>query len=397
MQKIEITEELRNKLFELTDKGLTDVEIGLILGFGRKAIGKLRKRLGIKSFNAISDEEVEQVRNLAKDGYISSEIHRKTGISKSRIRKISIDYCIKIDTFIKITPDKEKRFLELYESGKMDSEIAKELNVSVASIFAYRKKHGLKTKFTYQKVSKIDEQKLIEMCSKELSDYVIAKEFGVKPCSVFSHRKYHGYKKRDIRFNKPISLTDFQEQVLIGTLLGDSSLCLSGTSNSNPKVSCSHCVAQKEYCEHKTSIFESIGAKIKYNKRNIADKRNGKLYEDYTMSIPCNPELKKYYLSFYKDGKKVIPFDLLDKFTEVSLAFMYMDDGYKREETYSISTNCFSKEELIKFKEFLFIRFGIETTVHKSNVMYIRRCSAEKFKSLIQPYIIPCMQYKLHK
>ena len=47
------------------------------------------------------------------------------------------------------------------------------------------------------------------------------------------------------------------------------------------------------------------------------------------MYVPANPAIKEWDEAFYKNNKKVIPFELFNYFTEVSLAFMFMDDGTK--------------------------------------------------------------------
>lgn len=49
-----------------------------------------------------------------------------------------------------------------------------------------------------------------------------------------------------------------------------------------------------------------------------------------------------------------------------------------------------------EFQEFLKTKFNLSTTIHSQNVLYIKACSKDLFTKLIKPYIIPCMQYKLH-
>lgn len=295
----------------------------------------------------------------------------------------------------KLTDEEKIKINELYKLGKMDSEIGKELGICRATIQYYRKTHNMPTKFTYEKISKIDNIKFEELFNRGLSDYSIAKELNMSPDGVYSHRMRHGYLRPSLKENKAIPLTDFQKQVLIGTILGDSSFKMS-KDKINPAISCAHCVKQKEYSEYKTQIFESLGAKCYYHKRTIPDKRNGICYEDYTMFVPSNPEFLDFYKKFYKNGKKVIPFELLDNFTEVSLAFMFMDDGSKAQCGYTIATNCFDKESLDFFRIFLLEKFNLETSLRKDNSIYIMSKSKDVFTNLINPYIIPCMQYKLH-
>lgn len=298
-------------------------------------------------------------------------------------------------TVFKLTETDLQKLRKLAELGKMDSEIAKELNVTDGAIFYWRKKLGIKSKFTYDKISKMDKKQFEILFKQGLKDKEIAEKLGVKPITVFGYRKYHNIIREDYRFNKEVPLTQFQKEVLIGTVLGDSSLILSG-KEASPKLVCMHGKMQKEYCEYKTSIFKSIGAKCTYAKRKTADKRTGIFYESYRLQTPANPALKQYYNSFYINGKKQFPLSLLKEFTAVSLAFMYMDDGSKINKTYQISTLCFDKESLNKFRMFLLKRFSLETSLFKNNTLYIKQSSSETFKTLILPYIIDSMKYKLH-
>lgn len=295
----------------------------------------------------------------------------------------------------KLTEEQIANISVLAEQGYTDTEIAKMFgNVSDGCIQYHRKKLGIKSRFTYEKISKMDHKKMEELFNSGLSDYKIAKELGVKPCSVFNYRKYHNIgMDRNLKYNKAIKLTDFQRQLLIGTLLGDSSL---EKANTNPRVSCTHGIKQKEYCEYKTGLLESLGAHSKCYKRKTIDNRTGLYYEECTMRLPANPEFVDLYYSFYPEGHKVFPLDLLNDYSEVSLAFHYMDDGYKIRGGYALSTNCFDKNSLQKFVSFLKERFGLEASVwNKENVIYIHKRSSEKFKSLVEPYFCDCMRYKL--
>lgn len=294
----------------------------------------------------------------------------------------------------KLTNLDKENIRKLYEQGKMDSEISKELGIKRQAVQRFRAKNNMPTKFTYSKISKINKEEFEKLFYKGLSDYAIARELNVSSDGIYSYRMRHSYYRKDLRLNQEIELSKFQKEVLLGTLLGDSSFRL-GKDCKNPAISCAHGIKQKEYCEHKTKIFENLGAHCKYSKRHIADKRTNKLYEDYTMFIPANPNLKSWYSSFYNNKIKRIPFNLFEYFTEVSLAFMYMDDGSKIGNTYQIATNCFTKDEITKFRIFLLEKFNLETSMFKSHVLYIKQCSAYHFTKLIKPYIIPSMQYKL--
>lgn len=295
---------------------------------------------------------------------------------------------------MKLTEEQVNQISELVEKGYMDSEIAKIFgNVSTGAIYYWRKKLGVKTSFNYEKVSKMDHNKVRELFNLGWSDYQIAKELGVKPCSVFSYRKDHGLIRSDnMKYNKSVTLTDFQKQVLIGIVMGDGSM---RKTNVNPSFTCMHGIAQKDYCEYKKEIFNSLGSKIRFNKRKTIDRRTGIYYEDCTVYLPCNPELLEVYNAFYPKGKKAIPFSLFDSYTEASLAFHYMDDGNKMKNGYAIATQSFSKEDVQRFVVFLYDRFGLKATMWKNGAIYINKESKDLFKSLVEPYFCESMKYKL--
>lgn len=394
MKKIILTQEELIKLRELNEQGYVDTEIGKILGYSRKIIGKFRKELKLPSYKEESPIKVQKVRDLASQGLGVSKIAKaiKTGIPA--VHKICDKYNIQIQFQFVITPELEKQIMKLYNEGKMDTEIEKETGISAKTICFYRKQHNLPTKFNYSKISKINNKEFEKLFNQGLSDYKIAEILGMSPDGIYSHRMRYGYYRESLSENKPIELSDFQKQVLLGTMLGDSSFKM-GKDSKNPAITCAHCVRQREYCEYKTKIFENLGSNCTYRQRRTPDKRTGKITDSYTMFVPANPTLKNWYYSFYKDKIKVIPFNLFDYFTEVSLAFMFMDDGCKINNSYSIATNCFSLEELNKFRVFLLEKFNLETTIWKQHQLYIRTKSAKRFTELISSYICDCMKYKL--
>ena len=296
----------------------------------------------------------------------------------------------------KITDAMKTQLITLYNEGKMDSEIAKTLGVTRSAIMYWRKKLKLKSKFTYQKIAKADYSEIKRLFDKGLSDYAIAKQLNMSPDGIYSHRIRHNLlRENNLRVNKEVEFTDLQKQILVGTLLGDASL-RKGTGCINAKFTCMHGYKQKEYCEYKNSFFTTVGSQCKYHKRSKPDPRNGIYYEDYTMMLPSNPALNEFYEAFYKEGKKRIPEELFKYFSEISLAFMFMDDGCKLEKSYVIATNCFLKEDILKFRKFLFDKFNLETTMNSRNMVYIRACSKKHFEELISPYICESMKYKLH-
>lgn len=184
--------------------------------------------------------------------------------------------------------------------------------------------------------------------------------------------------------------------VLIGTLLGDSSLILDRDCI-NPYFKCCHGPNQKEYCEYKNNNLKSLNSVFKHHVRKKPDKRTGKYYESYIIESRIKEYLKPYYDLFYKDKIKVINPRIFELFTEESLAYLFMDDGYKTTHSIIICTDSFSKEDLLLFVDFLNSKFDLPFNIIGRNRLYLPAKNYTKFKELILPFIHSTMMYKFPK
>lgn len=75
-----------------------------------------------------------------------------------------------------------------------------------------------------------------------------------------------------------------------------------------------------------------------------------------------------------------------------------MDGGSKETRQLRINTQSFTREENLCLIKFLQTKFGIEATINVDKGKYrlrIRGKSMPKLISLIKPYFIPSMLYKL--
>lgn len=246
------------------------------------------------------------------------------------------------------------------------------------------------------KGSKIDlqKEKFESLFKAGLSDYKIAKELGVNHVTVFQYRKKHNYVRDSLKENKYIPISKYQLEIIIGIIMGDGYLC---KPNTNAIFKTSHGPKQKEYCKYISDELNSLGSTLRYSKRKKVDIRTNKMYESYICALPANPALNKLYEMFYVNGVKVIPNDnfFYTNFTERSLAFLYMDDGNKMHKGYAIATMCFTEEQILEFRKFLFNKFNLETSMFSDHRIYIKAKSAEHFKNLITPYMHETMMYKL--
>jgi hypothetical protein len=204
---------------------------------------------------------------------------------------------------------------------------------------------------------------------------------------------------------KEYSLTQIEQNILIGSLLGDGSLALYGRSK-NAYYREQGCYAQAEYRKWKNSMLSKLD--FKYTE-----------YKDYVKLYSFSNELfTDLYSLFYIDGKKTITnsnIKLLDH--PIGLSTLYMDDGTlvidstKRKNKsihifprIAIYTLSFSKEENELIQKHIMNIFNINFKLKKrtDGLNYILELNKKdeiiSFIDLVTPYIkdIPIMDYKIN-
>ena len=98
----------------------------------------------------------------------------------------------------------------------------------------------------------------------------------------------------------------------------------------------------------------------------VEDKKTGKSRFNLsftTLALPCFNEI---YETFYLDGKKIIPNNIAEFLTRVSLAYWIMDDGSFTGSGLNLHTNAFTLEELNLLIEALNKNFSIKATINIS-------------------------------
>ena len=196
-------------------------------------------------------------------------------------------------------------------------------------------------------------------------------------------------------------ITQKQLEFFAGCMLGDGNIKIPSNCK-NAMFSCQHGPHQYEYNKWKTELLKTLGAKFYEYRRKTPNKITNKYYEYNVTVTNCNSEITKMYNMLYNNKKKIITKELVNNFTDFSLAVLYMDDGSlsssNPENTSYIIASCgFDKNSLELFQNFLLNKFRIETTITKDNRLYIKINSRNLFEYLVIPHIekIPCMKYKI--
>jgi len=186
--------------------------------------------------------------------------------------------------------------------------------------------------------------------------------------------------------NLVLTLTQEEFEVLLGSLLGDGYITKLG------RVQIEQGKSQRAYLEWKYKMLARVvNTSILVTKR---EKTPGKITESYRFWT------KQYFRSwrnlFYPSGKKVIPAGIGQLLSPLVLAVWFMDDGFLREKkAIEIATEKFSGHDLNRIRHTLLARFGIETSVTRRGRLYFGKQQMIKFVSVIEPYIVAEMRYKL--
>lgn len=240
------------------------------------------------------------------------------------------------------------------------------------------------------------EKNIVDSLLKEGKNYTeIAQIIGVTRNSIgrFCRKHYGCLTDRGKATRQSIPISDIEQQILFGGLLGD--FCVSPHNKTFRGAVC-HSIKQIEYAKYLHNTLNNITGMFRY----IKVKANNKIYDECSFTIKPNIQLETLYNSFYGDfgGKKDVPYDL-SLLTPLAISIWFMDDGFLlnngHSKTLGFSTCSFSLEGLLRLQKFLKEQYNVETIIRKNFYLIVRRSSALTLCNLISPYIIDSMKYKI--
>lgn len=289
--------------------------------------------------------------------------------------------------------DKKELIKTLYLDGKTCKEIGKIVNLSEKTVGYHLRNLGIEKRSQ----KKINQEDFERLWNEGKSDLEIAEFFEVKEITIKSYRTRGAnagkFTRNDYFSEKDIQLTEEQEQFILGSLLGDLSIDLTGQMK-NAKLCLVHSIKQEELFMKKVEILgEFMGS---YKLYSQYDNRTNKIYQTWRGNSKSHKLFNNIYDLLYPNRVKTITREYIDKINHpIALAYWFMDDG---SECGTIATNCFSLEEVELLIDWLKAKWNIISTKQKNKenyVLHISQKSRLDFERLIFPYIIPSMYYKL--
>lgn len=212
-----------------------------------------------------------------------------------------------------------------------------------------------------------------------------ARQLGIKPFS-----------GKSIAYNLQTAPNDLK-QLLIGSLLGDGTFTKIDANNSSCCFTVAHKKDQYDYLKFKFDILDKYNLVNKIISRTYTDNRfKDSNYTEYRIKSRVNPIFTYIRNEAYFEGKKTINLNIIEDIDALGLAIWYMDDGYVTKSSCIFSTCSFTMYSQQRLADFLLGRFNLHFTVGKNdNSLYLLAKDFNKFRTLISPYILPILQYKL--
>ena len=182
------------------------------------------------------------------------------------------------------------------------------------------------------------------------------------------------------------SLTEAQEALIVGCLLGDGAM----RCKTHALLEINHSIDQRAYVEWKYRQLEHLVS------TPPKARRAGGQRIAYRFTTRSLPQLTTFYRQFYADGTKRIPEGLILR--PLSLAVWLMDDGAKSYRAVYLNTQKFDPVSQKQLMDILLQQHSIHARLNRDKQYWRLRIavgSVGRLAQLVRPYLLPMFQYKL--
>lgn len=197
---------------------------------------------------------------------------------------------------------------------------------------------------------------------------------------------------KDIRID---GIPQYLKEIIIGLALGDLYM---RRKSKNTTLNFKQSNIHSEYIYHLYSLFQEY---CQQSPRVYTQVLKGKEYQCIVFDTLSYEAFNYYHELFYTNKVKTVPSNIGELLTVKGLAYWAMDDGGPDRSGFILYTNAFTKDEVELLIKVLKRNFDLNCSIHtrtdkkKAYMIYIKADSWKKFKTLIEPYIIPHFSYKL--
>lgn len=196
---------------------------------------------------------------------------------------------------------------------------------------------------------------------------------------------------REVR-STPNVLTSRQQQILVGTVLGDGCLAKHGRYH---RLHVKHSLRQRALAELKREAFkEFVSMPLQQFDQRLGTGR----YPCVQFASRTSPAFSEWHRRFYMERRKIVPIEICELLTPLSMAVWFMDDGGADYAGLNIQTHNFELREVERLVVALAERFGLDarTRANKGRwIIYVPASQVGSLRDVVKPHMLPELRYKL--
>lgn len=212
------------------------------------------------------------------------------------------------------------------------------------------------------------------------------------PVKLVKSNRLTNLEKQQFSLSKEVS------EIIVGLTLGDLHI-RKRKLGVNPCLVFSQGLVHKDYLLHLYEKFQLYCPQEPQLYNSPLHKKTGISYSSMyfqTYSLPCFTAL---HALFYPSGKKIVPANIADLFTPLSLSYWIADDGNfnKINKVVTLATHSFSLDEVSLLVGVL-NKWDLKCRVHKDKNGYVITIpfkSLPVLQKLLKPHMPSMMQYKI--
>lgn len=187
-------------------------------------------------------------------------------------------------------------------------------------------------------------------------------------------------------------LTQEQQAVLTGTLLGDGSLPVHGR---NPRLFVKHKKDHEALALFKYEVFREF---ISMAPHRFDQRLNGRFYPCVQFVTKTDAAFVAWRRRFYNGRQKVVPVDIACDMSPLALAVWLMDDGAADYAGLTFQTHSFTRSETNRLAAALRREHGLRTGIRANRggwIVYVFAESIPRLHEIVAPHVLPELEYKL--
>jgi recombination protein RecA len=189
-----------------------------------------------------------------------------------------------------------------------------------------------------------------------------------------------------------LGLSQKQQAVLAGTLLGDGCLVRHGR---NCRLFIKQKAAHRSLVEFKYEVFRDF---VSMRIHEFDQRLGAKRYPCMQFVTRTNALFNEWRDRFYRDGRKVVPIDVARLLSPLAMAVWFMDDGAADFAGATLQTHNFMPEEVDVLADAVRERFDLAVSSRANRgkrILYVKAAEMDRLREVVEPYLLPEFTYKL--